>query len=69
MNAMMADWMFYFVPMSIWFAMIASASVTLLLARRRHEQLRQEKLNVAFVRARSVRLQGYTPIERSEMWK
>lgn len=66
---MMADWMFYFLPMSIWFAMIASASVTLLLARRRHESVRQERLSIAFVRARSVRMQGYTPVERLGMWK
>lgn len=66
---MMAEWMLFFLPISIWFAVGAGASVTMILARRRGEQIRQEKLNLAFVRARSVRMQGFSPIARSDMWK
>jgi hypothetical protein len=69
MNAMTAEWMLFFLPISIWFAVGASASVTMILTRRRDEQIRQARLNHAFVRARSVRTQGYSPIERSDMWR
>jgi len=66
---MTAEWMLFFLPISIWFAVGASASVTMILARRRDAQMRQERLNHAFVRARSARTQGFSPVERSDMWK
>jgi hypothetical protein len=69
MNAMMAEWMLFFLPISIWFAVGASAGVTMILARRRDAQMHQEKLSLAFLRARSVRTQGFSSVERFGTWK
>jgi hypothetical protein len=69
MNAMTADWMLYFFPISIWFAVAASAGVAALMARHRGEEQRQRKLNLAFARARSERMQGFRTVEHSDMWK
>jgi hypothetical protein len=66
---MTSDWVLYFFPIAIWFAVGASAGIAALVARRRGEEVRQQRLNLAFVRARSMRTQGYSPLERSDMWK
>jgi diacylglycerol kinase family enzyme len=69
MKAMTAEWMFYFFPLSIWFAVAASAGIAALIARRRDEERRQQKLRLAFARARSVRTQGFSSVERSDAWR
>ena len=66
---MTAEWILFFLPISIWFAVGAGAGVSMLLARQRDAQMRQEKLGLAFIRARSARTQGFSPVERSDMWK
>jgi hypothetical protein len=61
---MTAEWMLYLLPISIWFAAAASASVTAIVARQHDERRQQERLRLAFSRARSVRT-GCGPIDRS----
>ena len=65
---MTAQWMLYFLPISIWFAASASAAVTAALARRRDDERQQERLHLAFSRARASRIQGFSPLERSD-WR
>lgn len=61
---MTAEWMLFFLPISIWFAVATSACVTAILARQHDAKRQQERLRLAFSRARSMRT-GCGPMDRS----